>query len=238
MTKIHLKIIYPLLLTSFSFPSQAEAPINFVVPSFKPYTYEKNGKIKGIGIQLIKKIMESANISYSVRIVPNYGRALTETKQGRADGFFLASKNSERDSVAIFSKPVTTNRWSWFLPSNSKLNPDSTDFKKSAKIGTQVNTNTHKWLKKNGYTITAKPSNINVLPEMVFQRSRADAVFLAEAVFIDTAEKNNLAPERYKQVVQIEKPFGIYISKNYLSNNPEVMKKINIAISDIIKEKK
>ncbi|MEH6467386.1 MAG: hypothetical protein V7722_07110 [Porticoccus sp.] len=157
----------------------------------------------------------------------------SQVKDGENDGFFLASQNTERDKVAVFSNPVTTNRWSWFLSADSTLDPQDPASKTSIRVATHLNTNTHKWLKKNGYKKIQGVPDAESLPVFFLEFNRADTVFLAEMVFVSSANRAGILSNRYKQVVQIAKPFGIYISKSYLLKNPGFMESLNNAIQEM-----
>lgn len=207
--------------------------LRLAIPDFPPYTFKKDGKTQGSGVEKVDKIMKEAGIQYTVEYRENYARVFEETKSGLADGFFLASQNAERDKIAVFSNPVFINRWCWFYPIDSTLiNPKEVNFKNKAKVGTYLNSNTHQWLIKNGYKVTGSPSNIESLIKML-KADRINVVFLAESVFLDAISKIGEKPERYKKIIQDEKPFGIYISKEYLKKNPDVMNKVNIAINKV-----
>lgn len=214
----------------------AESKIRFAVPNFPPYTFMKGDKFQGVGMVLFEKIMKEVKVPYSLKFFPNHGRAVEETKNNKADGFFLASKNEERDVIAVFSESITINRWSWFLPSGSYWDPEDPKFKISAKIGTHLNTNTHKWLLKNNFEQVFGVPDAEKLPLLMLKRKRFDTVFLAELVFISATEKSGISPNQYKQIVQKAKVFGIYISKDYLSKNPGFMEKLNNAIKKVKKE--
>jgi polar amino acid transport system substrate-binding protein len=62
---------------------------------------------------------------------------------------------------------------------------------------------------------------------------RVDAVFLAELAFVKAAEKSGIAGSQYTTIVQETKPFGLYLSKKYLSENPGIMKRIHAAIRSL-----
>jgi len=222
--------LFFIMMSSHGF---AQSIVKFNLPHFPPYTFEKDGVIQGIGVELVDKIFKEARIQYTVKVVPNYGRAIQEIKAGRADGFFLASQNAERDAIAVFSNPVTTNNWCWFFPVGSKLNPKDEIFKADAKVGTQLNTNTHKWLKKNGYNVAGSPPHVDAILKML-KLNRINVVFLAEAVFFDLIHKSGEKKKSYKKVLQQKKPFGIYISKEYLLKNPGIMENINAAIGKVV----
>ncbi|MEH6813851.1 MAG: hypothetical protein V7677_15055, partial [Motiliproteus sp.] len=83
MRKIIILMI-PIFLfcrSSFAFDK-----IKFIVPDFEPYTFEKEGEIKGIGAAAIKEIMDKLNVSYALELAPNYGRAFQQVKDGGNDG--------------------------------------------------------------------------------------------------------------------------------------------------------
>jgi len=233
--KYRILIIFLFWFSSIASTKEFEK-LKFSVPEFKPFTYQENGIIQGIGVELAKKVLDQVGVEYSLEIEPNYGRVVVQTKSGKTDGFFLASKNLQRDEIAVFSDAIMINRWSWFLSADSYFSPKTERFKTSARIATHLNTNTHRWLKKNGFNVSVTPNNVAVLPDMLFKYKRADAVFLAEIVFIDVAKRKEITPDKYRQVVESEKPFGMYISKNYLSRNPGFMDKLNQAIGEVAKE--
>jgi len=232
-----LNLVIVLLILMWSNCGYAQREIIFHVPDFPPYTFEKDGKIQGIGIQFVGKILKEAGIQYSLKLVPNYGRAVQDITIGSSDGFFLASQNDERDRIAVFSNSVVINRWCWFLPANSTLNPEDAIFKTKARVGTLLHVNTHKWLMENGYNVTGSPTKIDSLLKML-KMNHINVVFLAEAVFLEYIGKVGENPESYKKVVQAEQPFGIYISKDYLSENPGTMEKINAAINKMAAHEK
>jgi polar amino acid transport system substrate-binding protein len=169
------------------------------------------------------------NWPYTIRLVPNYGRALAEVKSGRADGFFLATENIERNHYATLSEPVVINNWSWFyFKDNKGLVND--DFKSIKKIGTILNTNTHKWLNTNNYSVSYATGDPIQLVELL-SRKRLDAVFLAEAVFLDAYESiGNLPP--FEQYVEHARPMGIYLSNTYLEKYPNLLSQLNTSIEN------
>ena len=210
----------------------ADEILRLVVPDFKPYSYQQNGVIQGAGVDLVADLMAELGLRYELRLVPNYGRAVLEVGSGSADGFFLASKNAERDAIAVFSEPLMINRWSWFLQAGSSLEPTDDSFKQQVQVGTFMHTNTHKWLLKNGYRVSSAVSRVELLPKML-HLGRLDAVFLAEQVFSDSAVLTGIDQAGFKQVVEVAKPFGIYIAKSYLLKHPDFMQRMNRAISQL-----
>ena len=114
------------------------------------------------------------------------------------------------------------NRWCWFSI-DGQVTVDKTQ-----KIGTIMNTNTHKWLDKNGYQSYGLPSSTSLVFQLV--KKRLKTTFLAEMAFLQAAKEQKVSQDRISMKVQREKPFGIYISKVYLKSHPDFMAKLNTAI--------
>lgn len=226
-------ILYIITVCLAAFPTHllAADQLRLIIPDFKPYTYFEEGEFKGIGVDKVTSILEALELPYSLAIAPNYGRAVEELKQGRVDGLFLASENEERNAVAIFSQPVMINRWSWFTHKENPLSPNDPTFKQQATVATHLNTNTHKWLVKNDYRVTFTPNDLHSLPKTLFNK-RVGAVFLAESVFFDSCEAQGIEESFFDQHIEISKPFGIYITKQYAESHPDFMSKLNQAILD------
>jgi len=224
-----LQVIVLILVSMPSFASDHHL-LNLVSPYFPPYTYERNGQIIGIGPDLIKRVLANTDIPYKITMVEDYGMAVQVMKSKLADGMFLASQNSERDAIAIFTKPLMINNWSWFMLKDSKIEVESAAFKIQAGIGTIKGTNTSKWLKKNGYTTIAQPVNAQTLVAML-KSNRIDAAFVADAVFENELSLQELS--QFKKVVEVKKPFGMYISRDYLKKVQSSLKQINNSIEKI-----
>nr|WP_289847724.1 transporter substrate-binding domain-containing protein [Pseudoalteromonas sp. C2R02] len=226
---MNFRIIFTFLL--FSPILNAVEPIRFVVPNFPPYMYQKNGELTGEGVSRVSKILKKAAIPFSFKLTTDYDRAIYEVKSGYSDGFFLASQNGERDKIAVFTKPVMQNAWCWFLLRTSNLDPDSAKFK-LANVGTILNTNTHKWLSKHKFVSVSGVLEPDTLLKML-SKGRLDAIFLSEAVFLEAIDKLGHSRSYYKTVVQKVRPFGMYLSKGYLAQNPEALETINKAIETL-----
>lgn len=219
-----LRFVWFLLLT-LSVGVRANEPIKLVIPDFKPYTYIANGQAKGVGIDAVVPILNKMGKPYAIELVPNYGRALAEIKAQRTDGFFLASESAERNQVAEFSHPLVVNHWSWFkLESQDSDLTD--DLKVRTRIGTIINTNTHKWLLANNYEVSFVTHDPKKLVSNL-QHKRLDAVFLAEAVFLDALESMGEQAPKVEKRVEVKRPFGVYFSKKFLANNQGFLSEFN-----------
>lgn len=225
-----LKIFVLLLVSTPSF-SQDHHVLSLVSPHFPPYTFEKNNEVIGIGPALIKQVLDNTNIPYKITMVEDYGEAVHVIQENLADGMFLASQNAERDSIAVFTQPLLINKWSWFVLKDSEVNLKSEAFKLASGIGTIKGTNTYRWLKRKGFTIIALPTESSSLVAML-KSKRIDAVFVADAVFENELNAQELS--QFKKVVEVEKPFAMYISHDYLEKYPNSLEQINLSIKELL----
>lgn len=222
------KVLGTLLLCQLLSPAQAET-LRFAVPEYSPFTTQINGKAAGLGVEKVQLILKEAGFSIEVHVVPNYSRCLLEVQNNAADGFFLGSQNKERDALATMTLPVMTNNWIWVTQKNAPLKPESLDFKTKARIGVMLNTNPHSWLKDQKYKVIGTPSNIGNLIEML-DLGRIDSALIPELVFMESIRNQSKRLDEYRMVVQSRNPFGIYLSKQYLAKNPDVLGRINAVI--------
>ncbi|NRB69011.1 MAG: transporter substrate-binding domain-containing protein [Vibrio sp.] len=202
--------------------------MHFFLPDFPPYTtIDELGEPAGIGIDKVLPILSSIGVEYTMTVSSNHGRALSELRKQRSDGFFMASQNEERDEYAVFSAPVMSNRWVWIVRSEDveQFAPHDPVFKSQAKVTSLLNTNTAFWLKNQGYQIASPATHIYGLIEKLDLKV-VDAVLVAESVFMHNY--TNLSG--YGVILEEEKEFGLYISKHFLAQHPEFMERLNEAI--------
>ena len=221
MCLIRSTMLISLYLISLDLRAQSKISLSY--PEFPPFTYTANGKPAGIGIDLAYKVAREINIDLSLIPSPNYDRALLNTIQGNSDGFLLATENSVRNKAAKLSLPLVMNRWCWFGLVNTQPKPA-----KSERVGTILNTNTQKWLNKNGY----KSHGIKSAEKLVFllKHKRLKSVFIAEMAFKQALVNKKESIGDYAMTIERERDFGIYISHTFLDAHPNFFKKLNDAI--------
>lgn len=204
--------------------AQSFTPITLGVPNFKPYTYLKHGEIKGSAIDKTTPILKKMGVNVSLKHYENYSLLLKALKRQEIDGFFLASQNAERDQYAEFSEPIAFNNWAWFSLKDKTFKYTSDEFKYSRTIGTIGKTNTFRWLTRNGFQVHSAP--VSQLPSLLLNK-KVDAVFSAESVFMQACKDLGVNTKSFKKKVHQKRPFGMYISKKYLWENPTFMKTLN-----------
>ncbi|HEY4081057.1 MAG TPA: transporter substrate-binding domain-containing protein [Burkholderiaceae bacterium] len=229
--KIWLALIF--LSTAFGAGTDALGQeLRLSVPEYLPYTGTVDGKPGGTAIETVREILKKAGMTMVVQVVPNYGRCIQQIKEGTIDGFFLGSRNSERDAIAELSDAVTVNNWVWVTRKASSWRAANEDFKRKAHVGVMLNTNPHSWLKGHGYNITGTATTSASLLAML-DLERLDAALMPELVFQNAVQSTSRSLGTYTTESEIKQPFGIYVSRKFIQAHPDVMARINQAIQQL-----
>lgn len=197
------------------------------VPNFKPYTYLEDGVLKGTGVEKVSATLDTLPVKYEITYISNYSKLLKALKKDQIQGFFLATQNPERDKYAILASPIEYNNWAWFTLKSSPLNPEQSAFKLEAKVATIGKTNTYRWLIRHGYRVHSYKNT--QLPDLLLSKN-IDGVFVAEKVFEDVCKESNIDLNHFKKSIKVARPFSIYLSKRYLSNNKLFLDQLNANI--------
>lgn len=204
---------------------------------YPPYTYVSEGKLKGYGYEFVKAVMEEAQISYAINPVPNYGRAFKDMVDGRSDGFFPASRNDDRDMYGVFSKSIDKSQWTWVVEKDSGFVLDNIENGNiDAVVGVQLNSNLHNWLISNDYKVVTM-GNVESLLRF-FDSKRADIIFIPKAVFLDSLEREGRRLDEFELRIEKTRDLGIYISKDYLIDDPGIIDRINNAVEKVKAKRK
>lgn len=205
--------------------------VRFAAPEYPPYTSEVEGRATGLGVQLVEDIMQRAGLQMEVHIVPNYSRCVFEVSHQIADGFFLGSRNAERDAVAVLSQPVLINRWVWVRLRSDGATTRAPRRQQDA-VGVLLNTNPHIWLRDNGYRITGTPTSSASLVGML-EAGRFDVALVPELVFQHAVQARGRSLSDYQVETHSDQAFGIYLSKDFLRRYPDSLERINRAIASL-----
>ncbi len=193
-----------------------------------PFEYMENGKLKGVAAENVIKALDAMQWPYEIKTVP-WKRAQKSVEDGKAHGFFAASKNKKRDSYATLSAIVADQYWNWYVLKSNSLNPENPSFKKKARVGSWDSSNSLKWLKREGYNITASPKLTSQLVRML-KKDRLDAMFGSNFAIEKDLEELKIM-EKIKIFKGLHKPMGVYFSNAFLKRNPTFLELFNKQIS-------
>lgn len=215
-----------LLFSAFLMPVTQAEPLILAMPHFPPFTYlDEWGNPAGIGYEEVSHVLKKAKIDFTVEPVPNYGRALAETRLGNVDGFFIASQNAERDAVADFSGGMMDNPWSWYHW------PDEQGDLCQQSIATILNTNTHRWLQARGCPLLYPEKTPQQLVQLLLKR-KIHSVFIAREVMHKALTDAGIPLNHFAEQVEVIRPVGLYLSHKVIAADPLLMPTIRQVISD------
>ncbi|NVK38731.1 MAG: transporter substrate-binding domain-containing protein [Gammaproteobacteria bacterium] len=194
------------------------------VPELAPFTYLDGNDIEGDALKPIQQIMTNSNIPYKLVYLENYTKLLKAVRKQSIHGFFLATKNVERDKYAEFSIPILMDSYSWFILNQAPYELNSEAFKLNAKVGAVNRTNSFRLATRRGYQVYGQPSP---LLAQQFINQTIDAVFATQSPFEYQLQKLKFPKNRYRIEFESDRPFGIYVSKQYIRRHPDTMTLIN-----------
>ena len=201
------------------------APVRLLTQQQLPYSNQQdNGHQSGVALETVRCVMTKLQRPVDIKFVP-WKRAQRFVKLGEADGFFSASRNSERDHYATLSQMIAPQQWRWYFRSESLAKPLSEEFRLSATVGAYFGSNMLAWLKKGGYRIYATPPAHDQLLKMLLA-GRVDAV-LASDLAMNEAIHLAHVEQKVRSELQEDKPLGVYFSHHFLKKEPDFLTSFN-----------
>ncbi|WP_218048744.1 substrate-binding periplasmic protein [Curvivirga aplysinae] len=159
-------------------------------------------------------------------------RGQIATKNGDADGFFIASHSPKRDEYAVFGEPIATIEWIYVTHVSNDLSPDNPEFY-ALQFGSIHGARRVEWLrgelKKYG-----TPQPINLLGSTdqtlnVLVKGELDVVLSNRASYIQTIESNPKLKDMFHVFTVRKVPGGVYFGKRFLQKNPDFLERYNNA---------
>jgi len=173
--------------------------------------------------------MGMLNQSFKVSRIP-WKRAQMGTKYGEYDGFFMASKNKDRDVYATFSEPFVMIQWLYVTKKERKISPNDANFNSGIFIA-NLGSARHKWLENQHKKGLIKrkigtTQDTEALLKMLLL-DRADVALMNSADFNHVVKKLSLDRSQIKTYIAREKPTSIYFSKTFIKANPKFLDQFN-----------
>lgn len=188
---------------------------------FPPYQIREGAALGGTSIVALACIFNTLRQPYSVRVMP-WQRAMHEVSQGKADGFFSASKMLRANRFAVRSAPLALEKWYWYSNQDNALQGSSA----ALRIGAVRGSNQLAWLAEHGYAVEQQVSSTEQLLKLL-GLGRIDA-FLADQRTLRTGlSKLPLALRPKHEVFQQYSTLGVYFSKAYLDNRSGFLQRFN-----------
>lgn len=222
-----------LLSLCFSFSVFATEKVTLTTHNLSPYgSYPEGVNVKqlateqfnGVAVKVVRYAFRQLNIPLEIQVVP-WSRAQKMVELGLADGFFAGSQKASRDQFAVMSAVIADQKWNWYLLSNSKFDPEHSDFKYDARVGGFIGSNMLSWMKSNQYNVTMQPRDTEALLKALLG-GRVDAV-MANNYVMDELTRTQGVGSQVRAVLNKNKPLGVYFSKAFIDKNPKFLDEFN-----------
>ncbi len=227
------KCILLAIIIFLSFASGAwakESKLILTTQEWLPYQATDGHSLDGISVKVVECVLGKMEQPYEIKVYP-WNRSQLMVKQGKAHGFFAASQNTKRDQYATISSVIAEQKWNWYLPQHSLLDPGHPFFKQGALVSAGVGSNMLNWLKEKGYQVIIESYNTEKLAELLAM-GRLDAVLANEQVMIHILNQKKLPRDSFKVFVNRNKPLGVYFSKAFLEEESQFLTRFNALVSE------
>jgi polar amino acid transport system substrate-binding protein len=205
-------------------------PVRLATHDQAPYgTYLPDKSFNGIAVKVVNCVFKRMGEKVSIEVYP-WERAQLLAQRGEVDGFFPATIKPERLVWAQASGVIAGQKWIWYLPSGSKLDPLSAEFKATAKVGAHFGSNRLKLLEEKQYNVVLKPQTDEQLL-LAFSKGRADAILAGDLAIAAAMKLHKIDPKDFREIVAQDSPLHAYFGNKFLESNPDFVKRFDAQLA-------
>ena len=215
-----------LYLTSLTVNAQT---IRLATHDQAPYgTYMPDKSFDGVAVQVVQCVFKRLGRPLLIEVYP-WERAQLLAQNGTVQGFFPATIKPERLVWAEATASIAPQKWVWYLRAGSSLDPNSPEFKSTAKVGAHFGSNRLKLLEEKKYNVVLKPQSDEQLM-LAFMHGRADAILAGDLAMAAAMAEHAVDPSTFRTVVAQDSPLHAYFGRKFLESEPDFVKRFNAAL--------
>ena len=124
---------------------------------------------------------------------------------------------------------IADQKWVWYLPAGSKLDPLSPEFKATARVDAHFGSNRLKMLEAEKFNVVLQPQTDALLLQ-AFLAGHADAILGGDQAIGEAMKNQNINPKAFKMVVAQDSPLHAYFGNKFLQTDPEFMDRFNAQV--------
>ena len=221
------------LAFAFALPLTAHtAPLRLNTDILPPYQVQEGDRLTGSSINALACIFEASDRDYEIRVLP-WQRAVREVSQGKAEGFFSATRMNNASDFATLSAPLALEKWYWY--SNSTERPPAFGAANSLRIGGVRGSNQVDWLLQHGYSVDPLVTNTAQLLQLL-KRGRIDAFLADQQTLRIEMTQQPLDSRPLNAHFQQYTTLGVYFSNSLLIREPAFLEQFNRQVFQCIPE--
>lgn len=137
MKKIHILFSMLFVIIFLLVDSVWAESLQVVTEQYPPYNYEEDGKIKGVGTEVVEEVLKEAGIDYNIKVYP-WARALRIAEKEKNVLIYCISRTEKREKLYTWAGVIAPiNFYIFALKSRNDI-PEMTniDQAKPYRIGT------------------------------------------------------------------------------------------------------
>ncbi len=184
------RLVRQLCLAAFcsalGYPAHGET-LELLTESYPPYSYQEDGVLKGIAVDLVKAVMADAGIDYDMKIRP-WARAYGLALNTPGHCVFSTVHTPERDVLFEWVEPLFSTEQYLVRKTGSNVNPANLDDAKHYLVGTQLGDYTEGLLKQAGFNRVDLTSEIDLTVKKLLA-GRIDLMPMAASMVRDLQKK-------------------------------------------------
>ncbi|AZP13360.1 substrate-binding periplasmic protein [Undibacterium parvum] len=210
--------------------AQNAAPILLATHDQAPYgSYLANQRFDGIAVKVVSCVLTRMKQAFVIKVYP-WERAQVMAEKAQVDGFFPATLKPERLLWAEATAVIAEQKWVWYLPANTQLDPTSADFKAKAKVGAHFGSNRLKFLQEQGYQVVLTPQTDELLLK-AFLLGRADAILAGNLAIAAAMQQSKIPVDTLKTFIHKDQPLHAYFGRRFLETHPDFISQFNAQLS-------
>lgn len=120
---------------------QAETLVRFVTQHFPPFSYIEQGEVAGPARALIDRACEATHVACVHQLLP-WQRAQKMVQLGRQDAMYVIGANAQRDRWVLYSSPLLTTEYGFFVRGDDPLHTVSAESLKGYRVAALAASNT------------------------------------------------------------------------------------------------
>jgi len=225
------------LFTYFSFAQQPnnQPHIRIVSEHLPPFQIEADNKVTGFATEVVSAAMEKTPYSYNIKIYP-WSRSYSMTLNNENTCIYSIARTIERDHLFTWVNTIAERNASFIGLKEKEFKIHSIEDAKQYTTAVIRDDVTHQLLINRGFKEGVNlyvVNNTHSLLKLMTQRMGIDLILVDAFTIKHRAELNNLDPELYKNVFQLnKKPLDYYLACN-LKTSPVIINQIRNAIFDL-----
>ena len=211
------------------------ASVKLYADSWEPYNYSEDGRVVGIGTDLVRAVFQRAGISYELSIQP-WKRAYQNVLRVPDTGLFVVNKTQARSPYFKWVGPLfETNVFLYRLKSRSDIKIDTLSDLNEYRIGVLRGGAVEDFLLRKGVSRSALDLHSHSTMHLTkLLAGRNDLVPGDEVDFLYQAKKLG------RDISELERAYKLYPSKYYLAVNlktpDDVIERLQNALNELIEE--